>query len=71
MDGERPLLGTLSRDDDGFYLELHGQELARLQSVSETLEQSTGGLIWAILDANGGVARYGVLRDPLAAGRHE
>lgn len=68
VDGERPLLGTLSRDEDGFYLEMRGRELARLQAVSEELAQSTGGLIWVILDANDGVARYGILRDPPASG---
>jgi hypothetical protein len=65
VDGERPSLGMLGRDEDGFYLEMRGREIARLGSVSEALAGSTGGLIWVILDANGGVARYGVLRDPL------
>ncbi len=68
VDGERPLLGTLTRDEDGFYLKMRGGKLARLKSVSEALAQSTGGLIWVILDANDGVARYGILRDPPASG---
>lgn len=64
VDGERPLIGTLERDADGFYLRMRGHEIARLRSISETLAGSTGGLIWVILDAYDGVARYGVLRDP-------
>ncbi len=68
VDGERPLLGTLNRDEDGFYLEIRGRRLARLIAVSGALAESTGGLIWVILDANDGVARYGVLRDPPAPG---
>lgn len=65
VDGERPLLGTLERDEEGYYLAMRGRALRRLASVSEELTRSVGGLIWVILDANDGVARYGVLRDPM------
>lgn len=64
VDGERPLLGMLERDEEGFYLEVRGRHAARLASVSDELARRTGSLIWVILDANDGVARYGVLRDP-------
>jgi hypothetical protein len=64
VDGERPLLGTLERDEDGFYLAVPEGTAVRLAAVSETLAESTGGRIWVILDSNGGVAQYGILRAP-------
>lgn len=64
VDGERPLLGTLGRDADGFYLTVPGGTAVRLAAVSETLAESAGGRVWVILDSNGGVAQYGILRAP-------
>ena len=68
VDGERPSLGVLKRDEDGFYLEMRGGSILRLASVSGALAASVGGLVWVILDVNDGVARYGILREPLTSG---
>jgi hypothetical protein len=64
VDGERPLLGTLELDEGGFLLTTPEGASVRLAAVSETLAESAGGRIWVILDANGGVAQYGILRGP-------
>jgi len=64
VEGERPLLGTLELDEDGFHLTTPEGTSVRLAAVSETLTGSAGSRIWVILDANGGVAQYGILRGP-------
>jgi len=65
VDGVRPLLGTLESDDAGFRLVFpHGGE-HRLEAVSDPLAAHRGALVWVVLDDRGGVARYGVVREPL------
>lgn len=64
VDGVRPLLGTLEADSAGFRLAFpHGGE-HRLTAVSGPLSDRLGALVWVVLDDRGGVARYGVLREP-------
>jgi len=64
VDGDRPLVGRLARDQDGYFLELPAKGMRRVAAVSEPLAQQLGALIWAVLDTNDGIARYGVLRPP-------
>ena len=42
VDGERPSLGVLERDEDGFYLEMRGGSTVRLAWVSDALAESAG-----------------------------
>lgn len=65
VDGERPLLGTLEADDSGFRLAFPDGGDRELTAVSEALAAHRGALVWVVLDDRGGVARYGVLREPL------
>ncbi|WP_419162134.1 hypothetical protein [Candidatus Palauibacter sp.] len=68
VDGERPLLGRLERDVDGFHLARPGGRVTRLDSVSGQLARRVGSLIWVVLDERGGVSGYGVIRDPEGEG---
>ncbi|MDX1393394.1 MAG: hypothetical protein R3195_03345 [Gemmatimonadota bacterium] len=63
VDGDPAIVGLLERDDDGWELR-SGQSTTRLASVSEALGERAGALVWVVLDERGGVARYGVLREP-------
>lgn len=66
VDGEQPLLGTLEADGAGaFRLVFPNGGERELAAVSETLAAHRGALVWVVLDDRGGVARYGVLREPL------
>ena len=62
VDGDRPIVGTLGSDEDGFFLKSRGQ-VFRLSVVSDRLAARSGVFLWVVLDGNEGVARYGILRD--------
>ncbi len=64
VDGDAPLLGLLERDAEGFYLVHPGGSVSRVTYVSDPLSERLGGLVWVVLDERGGVARYGILREP-------
>jgi len=65
VDGVRPLLGTLEAAENGAFRLVfpHGGE-RELAAVSAALAARRGSLVWVVLDDRGGVARYGVLREP-------
>lgn len=67
VDGDPVKVGHLRSDEGGHYLESLGRRLP-VGSVSEALAAREGALVWVVLDENGGVARYGVLRDPPSPG---
>lgn len=64
VDGVRPLLGTLESDSAGFRLVFPEGGERELVAVSGPLAAREGALVWVVLDDRGGVARYGVLREP-------
>jgi hypothetical protein len=65
VDGDRPEVGWLRRNDDGgFALENDEGDRRSLQGVSERLADRVGARIWAVLGENGTVQRYGILREP-------
>ncbi len=65
VDGDRPILGRLERDEAGFRLVSPNGVVTPLAAVSDALAEHEGALVWVVLDARGGVAQYGVLREPL------
>lgn len=66
VSGERPHVGLLARDagDDAYRLE--GPEGGRLslRAAPEAFAALLGARLWVIVDADGVVLRYGVLRPP-------
>lgn len=64
VDGDRPLLGVLGSDEAGFTIASPQGDTTRLAVVSDPLAAQRGALVWVVLDDRGGVARYGVLREP-------
>ena len=65
VDGDRPLIGRLEEDDGGFYLDVPSGGRHRIRVISEPLAARVGALVWVVLDDREGVARYGVLREPI------
>jgi hypothetical protein len=65
VDGDVPLVGTLHRDPERWVIRGAGGREREVGFVSEDLAAYDGALIWVVLDRNGGVARYGILREPL------
>lgn len=63
VDGDRPLLGRLERDAEGYYLTRQEGLVRRVTFVSDQLAEQVGALMWVVLDERGGIARYGILRD--------
>lgn len=64
VDGERPTVGVLQRDDRGYYLARPGGDRTRLRAVSSGLEERVGAKIWVVTGEDGTVRRYGILRPP-------
>lgn len=64
VDGDVPLVGTLRRRGEGWILRAPGGREREIGFVSDDLAAYDGALIWVVLDANEGVARYGLLREP-------
>lgn len=64
VDGVRPHVGILGRDDEGYFLETSDGTSLRLGAVPLRLERTVGGRVWVILGQEGSVARYGILREP-------
>ncbi|MFQ5677848.1 MAG: hypothetical protein ACE5HP_00125 [Gemmatimonadota bacterium] len=71
VDGERPYLGTLLRDEQGFRLAEETGRSIRLGVVPLRFDALVGGRVWVITDARGTVLRYGVLRAPEEMGGEE
>lgn len=68
VDGERPHVGVLARDAEGYRLEgPEGASLA-LRAVPESYAQLVGARLWVVTDDDGVVIRYGVLRGPEESG---
>lgn len=63
VDGERPVVGRLERDGDGFHLVRPEGVVQRLGFVPDALAARAGALIWAVIDEGGAVTQYGVVRD--------
>lgn len=64
IDGRRPEVGVLRRDDRGYYLASPGGDPIRLRAVSSGLESRVGARVWIVLGEDGAVRRYGILRPP-------
>ena len=64
VDGERPRVGILRHAaGEGYRLETDAGDLA-LRAVPAGLGGVVGGKVWLVLGPEGGVQRYGVLREP-------
>lgn len=62
VDGERPAVGVLQRDDDSFYLETAAGDSLRLEAVPASFGDLAGAKLWVVTGEAGAVRRYGVLR---------
>lgn len=62
VDGERPAVGRLVREDERWFLQTLGGRVS-LQAVPQSFEALIGARLWAVVDPEGTVHRYGVLRD--------
>lgn len=65
VDGDVPLVGTLRGEQERWIIRGAGGREREIGFVSEDLAAYDGALIWVVLDRNDGVARYGILREPL------
>lgn len=57
-------VGTLSRDDEGFYLLLFDGAAYRLTQVPPELEEAAGARLWVVAAEGGHVRGYGILKEP-------
>lgn len=64
IDGARPAVGILRREDGQWRLEGAEGALLPLPAVPPELAEAAGGRVWVLTDAAGAVYRYGVLRPP-------
>lgn len=65
VDGETPAVGLLRHGADrGYYLETADGEEVSLAGVPERLRGMVGAKIWVVRGEEGGVLRYGVLKEP-------
>ncbi|WP_419937363.1 hypothetical protein [Candidatus Palauibacter sp.] len=64
VDGERPLVGRLEGEAEQFRLVRPGGAEVPLNFVSGPLAEGVGSLVWILLDERGGVAGYGIIREP-------
>ncbi len=69
VDGERPLVGRLERGAAGYDLVRPGGARVPLNFVPGSLGDRAGSLLWVVLDEHGGVAAYGIIREP-GGGEH-
>lgn len=63
-EGDPRAVGVLSRDGDGFYLELFDGSQYRLSQVPSELEEAVGSRIWVAAAEGEHVRGYGILREP-------
>jgi len=61
--GREPLVGELERIGRGMALRTAGGDLTRLRDVPAELEEHIGAKVWLLLNANGSVEGYGILRE--------
>lgn len=64
VDGESPYVGRLVRDAEGYALETAVGGTLRLGVVPARFSELVGGRVWVIVDEQGTVLRYGILRPP-------
>lgn len=65
VDGDEPRVGILRhRTGEGYRLETAEGETVALRSVPAGLGSAAGGKVWVVADEEGGVLRYGILREP-------
>ncbi|MDP2479021.1 MAG: hypothetical protein Q8W51_02685 [Candidatus Palauibacterales bacterium] len=65
VDGDRPTVGYLRRSDAGdFFLRTEEGHDVPLSSVSSALADQVGAKVWVVTNAQGAVARYGILKRP-------
>lgn len=62
IDGQRPSVGFLRNDADGYFLETQAGDL-RLRDVPTRVQRAVGGRIWVVADEQGSILRYGILRE--------
>ncbi len=66
IEGERPLVGTLTLFEGAIWLEVEGDEVVRLVEVPERLRGKVGAKVWILgRPADGGTYphTYGIIRD--------
>jgi hypothetical protein len=63
IDGERPVVGVLRHDADGFYLDLFDGRTHRLSQVPPELEEAGEAKVWVIAEEGAHVRAYGILRE--------
>ena len=62
--GRKPLVGTLERGREAaLWLRKDTGERVRLRAAPDELRAHSGGRVWVILDAEGAVKGYGILRE--------
>lgn len=66
FDGERPVVGVLGRDANGWFLALFDGDAYRLSLVPPELEDAAGSKLWVVAEEGGHVRAYGILREPSA-----
>lgn len=65
VDGRRPTVGRLHHESGrGYFVRTGEGEEVALAGVPDDLGGRVGAKIWVILGDNGGVQRYGILREP-------
>ena len=65
VDGRSPSVGVLEHEaGEGYYLVTSGGDEVALAGVPSSLGGKVGAKIWVILGENGGLQRYGILREP-------
>lgn len=65
VDGDEPRVGVLRHEAGaGYRLATGGGEAVPLRAVPPGLGAAVDGKVWVVLGSEGGVLRYGVLREP-------
>lgn len=65
VDGDEPLVGVLRHEAGvGYRLETEEGGTVPLRGVPTELGAAEGGKVWVVTGSDGGVQRYGILRDP-------
>lgn len=60
---ERPAVGILGRDDQGFYVATFDEAKYRLSQIPAELEEAMGARVWVVAAEGEHVLSYGILRE--------
>lgn len=65
VDGDEPVVGILRHEAGaGYRVETDAGQAVALRSVPPGLGAAAGGKVWVVTGEDGGVLRYGILREP-------